>query len=83
MLGGRGDFSLHKSRSAVGPRVQGAVSPEVKWQGCGADHLPPSSVKLKCEWSFASSPIYTFMVGVRKTLPLLLFVTYLFVCCLM
>jgi hypothetical protein len=25
--------------------VPGAVSPEVKWQGCEADHSPPSSAK--------------------------------------
>jgi hypothetical protein len=27
--------------------VLGAVSPEVKWLGCEADHSPPSSIKAK------------------------------------
>jgi hypothetical protein len=27
--------------------IQGAISPEVKWPGCEADHSPPSNAKVK------------------------------------
>jgi hypothetical protein len=28
-----------------------------KWPGCEIDHLPPSSVEVKNEWSYTSPPV--------------------------
>jgi hypothetical protein len=41
--------------------VPGALSLEVKWPGCEADHSPPSSADVKNAWSYTSSPQYAFM----------------------
>jgi hypothetical protein len=56
-------FSI-RSRPALGatqPLVQwvpGAASPEVKRQGCEADHSPPSSAEVKNGGAIPSLPIY-------------------------
>jgi hypothetical protein len=55
------------SRLALGstqPPIQwvlGALSPEVKWLGCEADHSPPPSVEAKKIWMYTSTPPYAFM----------------------
>jgi hypothetical protein len=36
--------------------VPGVLFLEVKWPGCEADHLPPSSAKVKNAWSYTSTP---------------------------
>jgi hypothetical protein len=41
--------------------VPGALSPRIKWSGCEAAHLHPSSVKVKNAWS-CTSTLYVFMV---------------------
>jgi hypothetical protein len=39
--------------------VPGALSLEVKWPVCEADHSPPSSAEVKNEWRYTStSPIH-------------------------
>jgi hypothetical protein len=43
------------------PVGTGVFSPEVKWLGHEADHLPPSSAKVKNAWSYTSIPPYFFM----------------------
>jgi hypothetical protein len=40
----------------------GAFPPEVKRPGREANHSPPSSAKIKNEWSYISIPTYVFMV---------------------
>jgi hypothetical protein len=55
------------SRRAPGPtkppiqRVPAPLSPEVKWPGCEADHLPPTSAKIKKTCIYTSTPPYVFM----------------------
>jgi len=50
------------SRPAPGPTqpplqwVQGALTPWIKQPGYEADHLPPSSAKVKNVWSYTSIP---------------------------
>jgi len=50
------------SRPAPGPthppiqRVPGALSLGINWPGRVADHLPPSSAKVKNAWSYTSTP---------------------------
>jgi hypothetical protein len=47
--------------------VQGALSLGIKWLGCEADHLLPSSSKVKeCMELYLHSPKYTFMVWCSK-----------------
>jgi hypothetical protein len=55
------------SRMAPGPTqppiqwVPGALSLGVKRPGREADHSPPSSAKVKNEWSYTSTPQYALM----------------------
>jgi hypothetical protein len=65
---GAGNFSpTTASRLALGPTqhpiqwVPGALSLGVEQPGRETDHSPPSSVEVKNEWSYASTPQYTFM----------------------
>ena len=39
----------------------GKIFPAVKSPGCEADHSLPSSMKVKNEWSYNSTPNYAFM----------------------
>jgi hypothetical protein len=62
-------FSLHHyvqtssgAHPASYPVVIGGLSPEVKWQGCEADHSPPPAAEIKNPWSHTSTPPYIFMV---------------------
>ena len=48
---------------------------DVKQLGIGADHLSPSSAKVKNEWSYTSAPPYAFMACIGIALPLL------YICC--
>jgi hypothetical protein len=41
--------------------VPWALSPEVKQQGCEADHSPPSCAEVKSMWIYTSTPPYAFM----------------------
>jgi hypothetical protein len=49
-------------RPALGPTqppikwVPGALTPGVKQLGREVDHSPPSSAKVKSEWSYTSTP---------------------------
>jgi hypothetical protein len=75
------------SRTALGPTqppiqwVPGALSLGVKQPVCEPDHSPPSSAEVKNEWSYTSTPQYTFIAwcsvkAQRQLLPLpLLFTT--------
>jgi len=36
--------------------VPGVLSLEVKWPGCEANHMPPSSAEVKNAWSYTSTP---------------------------
>jgi hypothetical protein len=38
-----------------------ALSLRVKWQGCVADHSPPTSAEVKTMWIYTSTPPYAFM----------------------
>jgi hypothetical protein len=55
------------SRPVLGPtqspirQVMGAVSPGVHRPGHESDHPPPSSVAVKNEWRYTSTPPYAFM----------------------
>jgi hypothetical protein len=54
------------SRLALGPTQSPiqwvlAVLSGVKQMGCEADHSPPSSAKVKKEWSYTSNPQHIFM----------------------
>jgi hypothetical protein len=40
---------------------------EVKLPGCEADHSPPSSSHVKNEWSYTSTPLYSFMAITETT----------------
>jgi hypothetical protein len=56
------EFSLFAtaSRPALGTtqppiqRVVGTLTPGVKWQGCKADHSPPSSAEVMNAWGYIS-----------------------------
>jgi hypothetical protein len=43
------------------PMGTGALSLELKWQGCGANHSPPTSAKVKKTWICTSTPPCVFM----------------------
>jgi len=66
---GQGFFLLATTSGlALGPiqppiqEVPGALSPGVKQLEPEAEHSPPSSAKIKNEWSYTSTPPYVFMV---------------------
>jgi hypothetical protein len=50
------------STPALGPKqslvhwVSGALTPERKWLGREAEHLPPPSAEVKIAWSYTSIP---------------------------
>jgi hypothetical protein len=73
--------SLKTSRLVLGPTqppiqwVPGTLSPGVKQMGCEAHRSPPSSAKVKNEWSYTSTPPYAFMACTGATLPF----TFIFV----
>jgi len=62
---GGGDFSLRRCvQTGFGAHptsYPGALSLRVKWLGCEADHLPPSSVEVKNAWRYNSTPQYIFI----------------------
>jgi hypothetical protein len=52
-------FQLNLALGPTQPPIQwvlGALSLGVKWQEREADHLPPSTTKVKNAWSFNSTP---------------------------
>lgn len=61
---GRNEESLFSimSRWALGPAqphiqcAPGLLSTGVMWPSCEVDHSPPTSVKVKNEWTYASAP---------------------------
>jgi hypothetical protein len=65
---GTGNLSLHnRVQTVLGPtppHIQwkpGALSLGIKQPVREADHLPPSSAKVKNAWSYNSTPKYVFM----------------------
>jgi hypothetical protein len=44
------------------PMATRALCPKVKWLGCEADHLPPSSGEVKNDRAIPPLPPYVFMV---------------------
>jgi hypothetical protein len=51
---------VHPTSSPMG--TGGALSPEVKWLECEADHSPPNSDEAKKMWIYTSTPPYAFMM---------------------
>jgi hypothetical protein len=52
-------FDTHPSTCSLGSRHS---SFGIKWLGCEIDHLPPSSAKVKNEWSHVSATPYASVV---------------------
>ena len=66
------EVSTVQTRSGVqlAPNGYRGSFPGVKWPGCEADHLHPSSVEVKNQWSYTpTSLLYAFMVWTATVLP--------------